>query len=97
MSTPASTPQEHAITWTTNYRGHTYELAPDGRLLHLQQTPRPPQEQEASMTEPLDPAYTTRIPGIPDPEPTITRIISEELHALALRREARRRAQEDRR
>ena len=49
------------------------------------------------MTEPLDPAYTTRIPGIPDPEPTITRIVSEELHALVLRREAHRRAQEERR
>lgn len=50
----------------------------------------------ARMTEPLDPAYTTRIPGIPDPEPMIARIVSEELHALALRREAHRRAQEDR-
>ena len=48
----------------------------------------------ARTTEPLDPAYTTRIPGIPDPEPTITRIVSEELHALVLRREAHRRAQE---
>ena len=48
----------------------------------------------ARTTEPLDPAFTTRIPGIPDPEPTITRIVSEELHALALRREAHRRAEE---
>ena len=85
------------MTWTTTYAGTTYVLDHHGRLLHLQQTPRPPQEQEASMTEPLDPAYTTRIPGIPDPEPTITRIVSEELHALVLRREAHRRAQEERR
>lgn len=87
--------------FTTNYRGLTYVLAHDGRLLHLQQTPRPPQRKApmatARTTEPLDPAFTTRIPGIPDPEPTITRIVSEELHALALRREAHRRAHEEHR
>ena len=51
----------------------------------------------ARTTEPLDHAFTARIPGIPDPEPMITRIISEELHGLALRREAHRRAQEEQR
>ena len=63
------------------------------------QTPQAGSQRKADMatartTEPLDPAFTTRIPGIPDPEPTITRIVSEELHALALRREAHRRAEE---
>ena len=38
MSTPASTPQEDPITWTTNYAGTAYVLAHDGRLQPAQRT-----------------------------------------------------------
>lgn len=43
----------------------------------------------ARTTEPLDPAYTARIPGIPDPEPpipTIDRIVAQDLAELKRRR-----------
>ena len=38
MSTPASTPQEDPITWTTNYAGTAYVLDHHGRLQPAQRT-----------------------------------------------------------
>lgn len=94
-SRPFCLTEDSPITgkWQTNYRGRTFHLDAEGRLRPAQ---RKAPMATARTTEPLDPAFTTRIPGIPDPEPTIHRIVSEELHALALRREAHRRAQEER-
>lgn len=48
-SRPFCLTEDSPISWITNYRGLPYELAPDGRLLLLQQTPRPPREEEPRM------------------------------------------------
>lgn len=72
--------EDSPISWITNYRGHTYELAHDGRLLHLQQTPRPPQRIGAAMsTAHLEQMRENR-------QRDAARAVHHELCALALRR-----------
>lgn len=77
--------------WITKIRGHIYELDHQGRLR--------PQRKD----QPMAPSITTasivedvKRDLLAPPIPTIDLIVSEELHALALRREAHRRAQENR-
>ena len=73
MSTPASTPQEHTITWTTNYKGTTYVLDHHGRL-------QPAQRIGAAMsTAHLDQMRESR-------QRDVTRAVHNELLALAIRR-----------
>ena len=59
MSTPASTPQEHTITWHTRINGNTYRLTETGQL-RPQQTGEP---LTTHTTEPVFIANSSTFPG----------------------------------
>ena len=73
MSTPASTPQEDPITWTTNYAGTAYVLDHHGRLQPAQRT------GAAMSTAHLDQMRENR-------QRDAARAVHAELLALAIRR-----------
>ena len=81
MSTPASAPQEHTITWTTNYAGTTFVLDHHGRL-------QPAQRIGAAMsTAHLDQMREDR-------QRDAARAVHAELLQLAIRRAAEHRTEE---
>ena len=81
MSTPASTPQEHTITWTTNYKGTRFVLDHHGRL-------QPAQRIGAAMsTAHLDQMREDR-------QRDAARAVHAELLQLAIRRAAEHRTEE---
>ena len=91
LSTPLSTPQEDPITWTTTYRGQSYVLTDTGQLRpahapaahqHRGFTTRPQSANEGAHT--MSHAHLEQMRE--NRQRDALRAVSEELHALALRR-----------